>query len=112
MGFFSWRCAKSGRPVMAQVAVKNTPWEFASRAVVLHRDGRVIRGVYDGYGRVLHHSEELELTDMAEENWRLVIEQYYQGERFEDFPAKNAWDQGQGFFYDDADLEQEFGTSV
>ena len=110
MGFFSWRCAKSDRPVMAQVAVKNTPWEFASCAVVLHRDGRVIRGVYDGYGRVQHHGEELELTDMAEENWRLVIEQYYQ--RFEDFPAKNAWDQGQVFFYDDADLEQEFGTSV
>ena len=111
MGFFSWRCAKSDRPVMAQVAVKNTPWEFASRAVVLYKNGSKISGQYDGYGRILHQGEEVELTEMAEENWRLVIEQYYQGERFEDFPVKNAWDRGQGFFYDDADLEREFGVT-
>ena len=111
MGFFSWRCAKSGRPVMAQVAVKNSPWEFASCAVVLYKNGSKIAGPYDGYGRILHQGEEVELTEMAEENWRIVIERYYQDERFEDFPAKNAWDQGQGFFYDDADLEREFGVT-
>jgi hypothetical protein len=112
MGFFSWRCAKTNKPVMAETAVKGTPWEFASRAVVLYRDGSKITGRYDGYGRIIHPTgEEIELTEMAEEKWRIIIEQYYKGERFEDFPTKNAWDRGQGFFYDDAELEQEFGVA-
>ena len=75
MGFFSWRCAKSDKPVMAEIAVRNTPWAFASEVVVLFKNGDRVSGTYDGYGRV----GELELVDHLEERWRMVIEKYYNG---------------------------------
>ena len=108
MGFFSWRCAKSDKPLMAGPSVIGSPWEFASKAVVLFEDGSCIRGTYDGYGEVIgnggHHTTELERGG----EWRMVIEKYYNGEVFADFPKKNRNDPNQGFFYDDADLEREF----
>ena len=104
MGFFSWKCAKSDKPVMAGIAVRNTPWEFASNVIVLFKNGRRIAGSYDGYGRIA----EFELIDHPEESWRMVIERYYNGEAFEDLP-QNKYDQGQGFFYNDEDLKEEFG---
>ena len=105
MGFFSWKCAKSDKPVMAEVAVQGTPWSFASKVIVLFNNGDRISGTYDGYGRV----NGFEIVDRPEESWRMVIEDYYNGESFNDLP-KNKYDQAQGFFYDDADLEQEFGV--
>ena len=105
MGFFSWKCAKSEKPVMAEVAVQGTPWSFASNVIVLFKNGNRISGTYDGYGRV----DGFELVDRPEDSWRMVIERYYNGEEFEEL-SQNKYDQGQGFFYDDADLEQEFGV--
>jgi hypothetical protein len=105
MGFFSWRCAKSDKPVMAEVAVRNTPWAFASRVVVLFKNGDRVSGTYDGYGRV----DGFELIDHPEERWRMVIDQFYDGETFEQL-SQNKYDQGQGFFYNDEDLEEEFGV--
>lgn len=107
MGFFSWRCAKSDKPVMAEVAVRNTPWEFASEVVVLFKNGDRISGTYDGYGRV----DGFELIDYSEERWRMVINQYYDGETFEQL-LQNKYDQGQGFFYNDEDLQEEFGVNA
>ena len=103
MGFFSWQCAKSEKPVMAEVAVRNSPWDFASDVVVLFSNGDRISGTYDGYGRV----NGLELVDIAEERWRMVISKYYNGESFDILP-KNKYDRGQGFFYSDEDLEEIF----
>ena len=105
MGFFSWRCAKSDKPVMAEVAVRSTPWQFASEVIVLFKEGDRIIGTYDGYGRV----DNFELIDYPEERWRMIIKDYYNGETFEQLP-KNKFDQGQGFFYNDEDLEKEFGV--
>jgi len=106
MGFFSWRCAKSNKPVMAEVAVRGTPWEFASNVVVLFNNGDRISGTYDGYGRV----DGFELIDYPEERWRMVIDQYYDSETFEQL-LQNKYDQGQGFFYNDEDLQEEFGVN-
>ena len=103
MGFFSWRCAKSNKPVMAEPAVIASPWQFASEVVVLFKNGDLISGTYDGYGRV----DGFELIDYPEERWRMVIEKYYNSETFDQL-AQNKYDQGQGFFYNDEDLEQEF----
>ena len=103
MGFFSWRCAKSDKPVMAEVAVRGTPWEFASKVVVLFKNGDRISGIYDGYGRV----DGFELLDVDERSWRMVIEKFYNNETFDALP-QNKYDQGQGFFYNDEDLEKEF----
>ena len=90
---------------MAEVAVQGTPFSFASDVIVLFNNGDRISGTYDGYGRV----NGFELVDVPEERWRMVIECYYNGETFDQLP-KNKYDQGQGFFYDDADLEQEFNV--
>jgi hypothetical protein len=105
MGFFSWQCAKSNKPVMAEVAVRNTPWQFASDVVVLFKDGGRLTGTYDGYGRV----DNFELVDYSEERWRMVITRFYQDETFEQL-SQNKYDQGQGFFYSDEELEEEFGV--
>jgi len=105
MGFFSWKCAKSEKPVMADIAVRGTPFEFASFVIVIFKDGRRYTGAYDGYGRVV----DLELLDYPEDSWRMVIERYYNNETFDEL-SKNKHDQGQGFFYSDEDLEQEFGV--
>jgi hypothetical protein len=105
MGFFSWKCAKSDKPVMAEVAVQGTPCKFASKVVVLFKNGDRISGTYDGYGRI----NGFEIVDHPEEHWRMVIERYYNNETFDELP-KNKYDQGQGFFYSDEDLEEIFGV--
>lgn len=108
MGFFSWKCAKSDAPVMADMGVQGTPYDFSSKVVVLFKNGDRITGTYDGYGRV----NGVELVDYPEEYWRMVIERYYNGESFDQLP-KNKYDPGQGWFYDDAELEEFFNkTSV
>lgn len=104
MGFFSWRCAKSDKPVMADCAVINSPWEFASKVVVLFKNGDTISGTYDGYGRV----NGIELLDYNESVWRMVIARYYNNEPFESL-KQNEWDRGQGFFYNDEELQEVFG---
>jgi len=104
---------------MAEPAVVNSPWAFASKVVVLFKDGRCITGTYSGYGTVnvsctllsVWHdgSFELELVEEYDpDEWRMVIKDYYDGESFRDFPKKNDWDRNQGFFYNDEDLEKEF----
>lgn len=103
MGFFSWQCAKSKKPVMSTYAVNRGPFEFASRVVVLFKNGDRISGTYDGYGRV----DGIELVDYPESAWRMVIERYYEGEAFEEL-AMNPHDPGQGYFYSDEDLKEIF----
>jgi hypothetical protein len=105
MGFFSWKCAKSEKPVMAEVAVQGTPWSFANDVIVLFKNGNRISGTYDGYGRV----DGFELVDRPEDSWRMVIERYYNNETFEELSI-NKYDQGQGFFYSDEELEEIFGV--
>lgn len=105
MGFFSWQCAKSNKPVMAEVAVQGTSWEFASKVIVLFKNSDSMHGTYDGYGRI----DGLELIDLPQDHWRMVIEKYYNGEKFDQL-EKNPWDQGQGFFYSDEELEEIFGV--
>jgi hypothetical protein len=114
MGFFSWQCAKSQKPVMADVAVRNTPWDFASHVVVLFKNCDRITGTYDGYGRV----NGFELVDLPEDRifrpedrWRMVIEKYYDNETFDKLP-RNKYDRGQGFFYNDDELEEIFKENV
>lgn len=107
MGFFSWKCAKTQKPIMAECAVKGSPWLFASRVTVLFEDGSVLKGVYDGYGRVENSRAAFELTDIDQSQWRMVISEYYDSEPFHTF-SLNKHDQGQGFFYNDEELETVF----
>ena len=90
---------------MAEVAVQGTPGEFASEVIVLFNNGDRITGTYDGYGRI----DGFEIVDHPEDRWRMVIKDFYNGETFDQLP-QNKYDQGQGFFYSDEDLEKEFKT--
>ncbi len=105
MGFFSWQCAKSEKPVMAELAVRGSTWEFASDVIVLFKNGDRISGRYDGYGRV----DGFELVDLDESRWRMVIWRYYNEETFDQLP-QNKHDPGQGYFYSDEDLTELFKT--
>jgi len=50
MGFFSWTCAKTNLPIVASAAWRDHPF---SKVVLLADEGRtVIKGTYDGYGRI------------------------------------------------------------
>lgn len=108
MGFFSWRCASSNIPVMAEDAVRNTPWVIACRVIVLFRDGSRIIGTYDGYGRVYNESHEVDLMDYDESQWRMSILSCYSSETFEQLKP-NKHDRGQGFFYSDEELTDFLG---
>lgn len=107
MGFFSWECAKTKKPVMSRYAVQNGPFDFSSRVVVLFNDGSKISGIYDGYGRV----NDFEIVNVPESQWRMVIERYYAGETFDDLKI-NKHERGQGFFYSDEELEVIFNDEV
>ena len=91
---------------MAHDAVVGSPWEFASKVVVLFKNGNRVDGIYDGYGRV-YGDVLFELTECPESEWRMIIKDYYDGEEFERLP-QNRNDPGQGFFYGDEDLEKIF----
>ena len=108
MGFFSWQCAKTKKPVMADIGVRGSPWEFASKVRVLLKDGSVLRGSYDGYGRVIGDAE-IELVEIPESQWRMVIEDYYDGESFDQLEP-NKHEPGQGWFWNDEDLKEVFGV--
>ena len=88
---------------MSSYAVGQGPFDFASRVVVLFKNGDRLSGTYDGYGRV----DGYEIVDYPESTWRMVIEQYYNGETFDQLEC-NGHEPGQGFFYSDEDLEVIF----
>lgn len=103
MGFFSWSCAKTKKPIMADCGVRKSPWEFSSRVVVLFKNGDILTGVYDGYGRV----SGFELTDIPESQWRMVILDYYNDETFDQL-EENGHEPNQGWFYGNNELAQIF----
>jgi hypothetical protein len=91
MGFFSKTCAKSHLPIIHEAR----GFPRLSKVVALLPSGEIVRGFYDGYGRVggvdLH------------EDWdkvKLVIESEYEGESYKDLP-KSGNELGQGHFMSD-----------
>ena len=111
MGFFSWQCAKTKKPVMAEPAVLGSDWQLASDVVVLFSNGDRHTGRYDGYGRVETLKEDLELLEQDSGHWRMVIRRYYAGETFDQLEP-NRTDPWQGYFYSDLDLDRIFGLTT
>jgi len=120
MGFFSWRCAKTHKPIMADLGVGNTEFKELSLVTVLTKNGLVFDATYDGYGRAMPLDSEIvydtrftdtwyDITDMHmfenEDEWRMVITKHYDGEKFRDLP-KNENEPNQGWFWDDDDLRE------
>jgi hypothetical protein len=106
MGFFSWLCAKSNKPVLHS----SGDWygrEFSKVVVVTPKS--VAYGEYDGYGTVLTDMGELEVLESVESGTaKLVLERFYNGEKFAQLPVCKS-DPGQGHFYSMDDLAKIFG---
>lgn len=103
MGFFSYTCAKTNLPILA-----STSWdEKYSRVVMLDAKGTVFHGSYDGYGNIIGDCGEIELEYDSVESGKikLVLEKFYNGERFEALP-KSGWDPGQGHFHDPDEIDK------
>lgn len=66
MGFFSWNCKYCGHPLLcAQATNEENKW--MNKGVALSPDGSIVKGEYDGYGRLeSYDSFECELNDPVE----------------------------------------------
>jgi hypothetical protein len=83
MGFFSYLCAKSGKSISASAVCE-------VEVVGYYPDGRVVRGVYDGYGRIGYeeYSQEIlfeQASPFSVENVRLVGGSIEKREPYKDF---------------------------
>mgnify|MGYP003151588660 CR=1 FL=1 len=51
MGFFSWDCRECGHPMLSEYATNHIN-NWMRDVVVVEHDGNIVKGEYDGYGRV------------------------------------------------------------
>jgi hypothetical protein len=51
MGFFSWNCKECDHPMLSEYAVSSIN-KWMNDVVVIEHSGGVLKGSYDGYGRV------------------------------------------------------------
>ena len=65
MGFFSWNCVECGHPMLSVYAV-NEINAWMMDVVVHEKNGTVLRGEYDGYGRVGDREIRMEWEDHEE----------------------------------------------
>ncbi len=86
----------------------STSWgDDYSKVVVLSSSGSIIRGIYDGYGRVLTPEGmevELEDSEILSGKIKLVSEKFYNSEKFEDL-SKSMSELGQGHFHNPETVE-------
>ena len=110
MGMSSWCCAKTQLPVLASVSCNVDKF---CHATLLFADGRVISGIYDGYGRLINDgvdllkAEPLRLYEsMSTGTTKWVLTHFYQGEKFEDL-GRSGSDPNQGHY---GEGNQGFGS--
>ena len=51
MGVFSWDCRKCGESIINNM-IGNRDIAWQSDAVLVSKDGQIVKGSYDGYGRI------------------------------------------------------------
>ena len=51
MGFFSWNCNECKHPMLSQYAINDIN-SWMNDVVVITLEGEILKGTYDGYGRV------------------------------------------------------------
>ena len=62
MGLFSWDCRHCGRAMLSATATESVN-SWMSEVVVQFRNGTVLKGEYDGYGRV-NGTEMFDFADL------------------------------------------------
>lgn len=89
MGYFSWNCKACGE------SMKEGGW--MGNVAIISEDGSVVRGIYDGYGRVETRMGELDLMD-GDERFACYHATCYAlaGRVAYDGPSDSADDQGLG----------------
>jgi hypothetical protein len=98
MGFYSWNCNECGVSVISAYArCPVTSWQMD--CVAVFENGDVIKGEYDGYGRILSDHGEFELYGDFALYHRACWEAAGCPTKFTE-AAKGAGDQG--FFFSDA----------
>ena len=94
MGFFSWDCKKCGKSIRSVYSTdKSDAW--MREAVVLEENGSIIKGEYDGYGRVGGYEvDDYDVCMYHAKCWEEAGKPEYDG------PSDGAADQG-FFIYED-----------
>ena len=109
MGFFSWRCSKSN--ISIPTMYLNMPRKY-SEVVLVTPDNRCLRGVYDGYGRIISDSgDEINILSEVEEinQVKLVRADKFNGEKYSELePSKDC--PYQGFFYSKSYVTRNFSN--
>jgi hypothetical protein len=116
MGFFSWDCITCGHPLLSEWAV-NKINEWMEDVVVIESNGNILKGFYDGYGRVVDR----------EENGERILNQYDTDQKDPEAYHKACWEvsgspttfsksslgsDDQGFFFgDEHNMEKPTGGS-
>jgi hypothetical protein len=94
MGFFSWNCKGCGHPMLCSEAVLDKN-KWMNDVVVLCKDGTVMRGSYDGYGRV----NEREIDDCSPECYHQHC--WDKAGRPIEYTGESQMSSDQGWFFDD-----------
>ena len=111
MGFFSWRCAVSGLPILADTAPWPDDLKHLCKVVMLTKKGW-IKGSTDGYGRLMvsERGGRARLTEVPEnlaevDDLRLVLQSVWKNEAHADVEASEN-EPNQGFFWDHDQLRE------
>ena len=110
MGFFSWNCCGCDKPVI-NIYI-NQGYEWASDVVLLNKNGSSFTGSYNGYGRInapyFDVDDSIANRDFNGEGVRWYHRRCFTNQTWAE-TKKASSDWGQGFFYNDADLQRIFG---
>lgn len=78
MGYFSYTCAKTGLPIISSDSGVEDKF---FRIAVLEPDGSIIKGNYDGYGRVVNGHRSFESGELKDAKY--VLAHFWKGEAYE-----------------------------
>lgn len=90
MGFFSWDCEKCGKSIKAPYNLP-TPIAWQNNCVAICKNGTVIKGPYDGYGRIAG-------AELVEQKPTMYHQRCWDGD--ETYKGESHWSHDQGYFYD------------
>jgi len=102
MGFFALKCSKCQKSVVSKYKVidgRARSWE--SDAVALLPDGTVVKGIYDGYGRIEegkpNDEPDTDLMEHWEDGLKMLHAKCYTGQDYHELTHSKRCEL-QGFF--------------
>jgi hypothetical protein len=92
MGFFSWDCEVCGHPLLSPYASESIN-DWMCDGVAIESDGSILRGEYDGYGRLNDHElSSPQVYHLA--CWELAG-------RPSEYTSESVSSRDQGYFFDE-----------